>query len=163
MMIKPLALLFILSVTYLHPFHMGVCEIAYDRNTKALQVTQKLFVDDLEEALMKYSQENFDITKKENKARTLQLLEKYSRDNVKFVINEKPKEYQFLGFEIEQESLWFYLEITKIRNPVSIKITNTLLFDTFNDQANIIHIEKGGNTKSYKLFRDEPSATAEFN
>ena len=32
----------------IHPFHVSVCEIEFDQKTEALQITQRIFLDDIE-------------------------------------------------------------------------------------------------------------------
>ena len=36
------------SFLFTHPLHVSVCEIAYNQESKALEIIQRVFIDDLE-------------------------------------------------------------------------------------------------------------------
>ena len=153
-------LLFVLSVN--HPFHVSVCEIEYNEKSRALQITQKIFLDDLERGLREFSGENFDITEKKSEDQVNTLLDAYYPEKMKILVNGKPRAFRYLGFEIEADAMWCYLEIEKVRNLKSLEVTNTILFETFEDQSTILHIQKSGKIKSFRLSNNKTSALLDF-
>ncbi|MDN5214541.1 hypothetical protein QQ020_20850 [Fulvivirgaceae bacterium BMA12] len=162
-MIKITALgVLLLGLNIAHPFHVSVCEIDYNDKNKALEITQKIFLDDLEEGLTKYSGEHFDITEKVHEQKVNQLLEVYYPENMQVKINGKPRPFRYLGFEMEADAMWCYLEIEKVKNLKSLEVTNTLLFETFDDQSTILHIQKDEKIRSFRLTSDEPTAQLQF-
>ena len=145
-----------------HPFHVSVCEIEYDEKTRALQITQKIFLDDLELGLREFSGESFDITDKASADKVNRLLESYYPEKMQVLVNEKVRPFRYLGFEIEEDAMWCYLEIEKVRNLKSLEVTNTILFEIFEDQSTILHIQKSGKIRSFRLSNDETSARLAF-
>lgn len=154
--------LLVLVSFIIHPFHVSVCEIQYDEETKALQITQKIFLDDLERGLREYSGEKFDITEKASEDKVNRILEAYYPEKMQVFVNGKFRGFQYLGFEIEEDAMWCYLEIEKVRGLKSLQVTNTILFETFEDQSTILHIQKSGKIRSFRLSNDETSAQLTF-
>lgn len=153
---------FILNTWMFHPFHVSVCEVDYNENKKTLQITQKIFIDDLEKGIHNTYNNNIDITLSENKDELNRLLKHYYSKNLTIVVNEKEMQYNYLGFEFEEDALWCYLEIEKVKKVKSLKITNTILFDIFDDQSTILHIQNEDDIKSFRLTNDEKTATLAF-
>ena len=58
--------------------------------------------------------------------------------------------------------LIFYLELESIPSFKSIELKNTILFDLFEKQQNIIHLKKGLNKRSFILRKDAPNVSFEF-
>ena len=161
-MLKVFTIFLLMSPYMIHPFHVSVCEIEYDEETKALQITQKIFLDDLEKGLREYSGEVFDITEKASEYKVNQLLEAYYPEKMQILVNGKARQFRYLGFEIEEDAMWCYLEIEKVRNLKSLDVTNTILFETFEDQSTILHIMKSGKIRSFRLSNHEVSAQLQF-
>ncbi len=59
-------ILLILS-TILHPFFVSVTDINYQQKTKTVEISSKLFFDDLEETLEREHQESLDIVHPKDK------------------------------------------------------------------------------------------------
>ena len=154
--------LLLLAWLVAHPFHVSVCEIEYNEEARALQITQKIFLDDLEKGLREYSGEKFDITEKASEDKVNRLLEVYYPEKMQVSVNGKLRQFRYLGFEIEYDAMWCYLEIEKVKNLRSLEVTNTILFETFEDQSTILHIQKSGKIRSFRLSNDETSAKLEF-
>ena len=56
----------------------------------------------------------------------------------------------------------FFLEIENLPSYKLIKLKNTVLFDMFNKQQNIVHFKKGTKKRSFVLRKDKGFATFEF-
>ena len=75
----------------------------------------------------------------------------YLNNQLKFVINEVPKSFQYIGKEYDDDIVRFYLEISDIEQLSSIKIVNTCLMTDFEDQQNIVKIKVKKFHKSFYL------------
>ena len=146
----------------LHPFHLSICEIEHDAKSETLNITSRLFQDDLEVALNKISgtSEYFIEVKKDTIKNDLQ---EFFRDNLQIKINGNTLATRFLGFEIDDNVVWCYLEITEIQSIGEITIQYTPLIDTFKDQINLAHIRYQGKVRSLKFQSSQLSGTADFN
>lgn len=141
-----LLLLFLL----IHPYHVSVSEIHYDDETKAIQITERIFVDDLEEALRKSIGDPLFVVM-DDSLKTHQYIQSYFLSNFKFKVNGQVTSYNYLGGEMDNDVIWCYLEITDMKQPESIQLTNTLLTETYDDQKNLVHFKINGEKKSYIL------------
>ena len=57
----------------------------------------------------------------------------------------------YVGFENEAEAAYGYIQVDNIASVTKIELINTIMFDKFDDQVNIMHIKVNGNRKSTKL------------
>ena len=77
--------------------------------------------------------------------------------NISIEINQKEKEATFIGREYEDDTVWIYLEYKGVRKIKEFKVTNSLLFDTFDDQKNLFIIQILGKIYSPTLKKRSPS------
>lgn len=134
-----------------------------DTQKKSVQISCKLFTDDIEDALLKLNHSKVDLGSSEkNKGVQLQA-ENYLHERFKIMINGNPVSPRLIGFEVENDVTWFYMESTitsNSKNPVKIKITNSLLYDFIPDQTNITHITWNEKEQTEKLVN--PDKEVEF-
>jgi hypothetical protein len=79
------------------------------------------------------------------------LISGYIHQHLKIEVNGVLLKFDFVGFELEDESTWSYLECKNIQPFTSVKITNTLLFDFIDGQVNMMHFYKDTDRRSTKL------------
>lgn len=154
-----------LGLAQLHPFHISVCSINYAAAENSLQVTVKIFADDLEEALNQTGTNTIayvDVLNPANPAQLDSIVGNYLSQHLSFTVNEQATKPQFLGFEREDLTMWCYLEITGISEVQQVEVQNTLLLNTFDDQVNIVHIRANSVVKSMKLEEDRTVDTITF-
>lgn len=138
----------------LHPIHVSICEIEYDRNNKALETTMRIFLDDLEKGIRSNKgNPDLDLTDLPQGINLDELIKSYLAKNFKVSVNSKTTAYNYLGHEIEGDAVFCYLEITKVKKLKSIKIYNATLTDLYEDQTNLVHIEVDEKIRSMKLTR----------
>lgn len=146
--------------TLKHPFYMGVTDLKYDAASKNMNVSVKLFTNDLEEALRKNSKKDIDILHPKNKAEVDSILFTYIKKRLSITLNFKPQALHYIGYEREDESVWTYLELKKVPIPKTLDIDTKLLYDDFPQQINIVHAEVNGIKKSSKV--TNPDSKVEF-
>lgn len=140
-----------------HPLHVSVCEIEYDRESAALEIIQRIFIDDLELEIRRDRNEpTLDLFEPPNDLTTDQLINDYLKTKLSFEVNDEPVTFHYLGHEIEGPALVSYIEIENVKSLKSIKAKNEILTNFYEDQINIVHITVGGHTRSLKL---EPGKT----
>tara|TARA_R110002020_G_scaffold264813_3_gene479530 strand:+ start:6442 stop:6912 length:471 start_codon:yes stop_codon:yes gene_type:complete len=127
-------------LVFAHPFHISLTEIKWNTETEQLEISQKIFWDDLEIALSGYHDESIDFLNPANKEKLNKQIESYLRAQNEIWIDDKSVEINFLGYEIEDDAAWFYLESEKVKEPTSITIKNSLLTEDFSDQKNVIQV-----------------------
>ncbi|MEP0985985.1 DUF6702 family protein [Ekhidna sp.] len=147
-----------------HPFHVSVSDIKYKEDKKVLQISMRIFLDDLELALQAYSgNEKLDITKKENWSIVNENLERYVLDRLK-LWDEKGKEFElnYVGAEIEEDVMWCYIEIEKVKKLKQVKVWNSILHEVWNDQENLVHFRAFDDVQSARLYKGEDTEVFEW-
>lgn len=134
-----------------HPFHVSVVEINHNAGEKSLEISCKLFTDDFERILAKNYRTKVDLINPPDKARMDTLVKQYVLSHLRIKANGRPVTMQYLGYEHEEEAAYSYIEVSNIPAVKTLEISNTLLYDLFDDQLGIMHITVGGNRKSNKL------------
>ena len=126
-----------------------------------MQITSRMFQDDFEVALDPDRDTNgfFATTSKEE---ATGVLKDYFEENLQVSIDSKPMDHQFLGFEIEDNVVWCYLEIQKVRSVKEVSVKYSVLTETFDDQINLAHIRYQGEVKSLKFQKGQLTGTAAF-
>lgn len=144
-----------------HPFHVSVCDIEFNQEAKSIQISQRIFLDDLELALNNDYGMGLVIDDESMKSRRDSLIDLYLAKRLKVTVDGKKKEANYLGSEFEVDGIWCYIEIEGVKKAKELMVINTILFEEFDDQANIIHFKKGDFEKSVKLDAKNPSIVFE--
>lgn len=158
----PVFFLVVLCSFALHKFYVGIYQINYVAKKKEVQVTARIFVDDLEKALeAKYKKKIYLSTPKEI-AETNGLIKSYLSEKMQVKINSSVKNLKFLGKETEDNVLICYLTAPVPEKINSIEIYNSVLTEVYPEQQNIVHLTVNGNKKSLLLTDSEPEGSFEF-
>ena len=153
---KLLYTVFLSLYAVFHPFHVSVTDIEHDVDSKAVQVSQRIFIDDLENGLKGFHKlEMVDTYKPKDPERLDSLLGAYLKEKVFIRINDRDYDFNYLGSEVEGDARWCYYEIEGIESVTSAEITNVTLIEQFDDQQNIVHFKANDEIKSYKLDKDQ--------
>jgi hypothetical protein len=155
--------LFLTSLlAFLHPFFVSVTEVNHNDKTKSLEISTKIFFNDLEAALEKHYQKQLDILKPAQREQLDPLINEYLQQHLQLSVNGKPVKLKYLGYEIEQDAAWCYLEVPQVGRVKQIEIRNDVLFAEHDSQTNMVHITVKGNRKSTKLDNPESKFVANF-
>jgi hypothetical protein len=143
-----------------HPFYISVTEITQNTADKTLEISCKIFADDLEQILEKTNNVQLDISVDKDKSSFDKYIAAYIAKHLSLSIDGKAASLSYVGFEKEKESAFCYFEVKNISSPKKIDITNSLLHDFTQEQINLVHVTVNGKRQSTKL--DYPSTTASF-
>jgi hypothetical protein len=150
-------LLPLVAFTTVHKFYVSVTNVGYSEKDDALQITTRIFIDDLEEVLLeRYAVEGNLATENESQQADT-YLEKYLRKKFQIQIDGEQKAYDLIGRKYDDDVCVFYLELPKINLPTvkSIQIQNEVLTDLFDEQQNVIHFKIKGKKKSFVLLKSD--------
>lgn len=145
-----------------HPFYLGVTNIKYKQEEKTVQVTLKLFVNDLEEALGAFHGKKVDILNTGDKTKISNDIRLYVNKHFLLTANGGIQEMKWIGFEIESEAVWMYFEYEGIQTLKHLGVENDLLYEKFSKQEHIIQLEAGKTKVSTKITCPEKSASFEL-
>lgn len=157
-------LVLILFQSVFHPFHVSVSDIKYKEDKKAIQISTRIFLDDLEMALRAYTgNEKLDILDQGSWDFINTNLEKYLLDRMK-LWDEKGREYElnYIGAEIEEDVMWCYIEIEKVKKLEQVKVWNSILHEVWSDQENLVHFRAFDKVQSARLLKGEDTEVFEW-
>ena len=114
-----------------------------------LQITSRIFVDDLNKALEKKYNKKFFLGTDKETAESIDLLKKYLAENFTIKVNGQSKTMNFLSKEMDGDVLVCYLNVKDISKINALEIYNSVLIDCFAEQQNIVHVTAFGTKKSF--------------
>ncbi len=152
-----LASIILLIGSWWHPMHVAICEIEHDPETEALQISQRVFLDDLEETLNHVYFIKMDITHPKNKHFRDSIIQDYILKHLIITVDGKQRRRTYLGHEVDKDVLWCYIEYYGVKKMNRLHITNTLFFELYKDQNTLIHLKYEGVITSKRLTQLKPS------
>ena len=144
----------------LHPFYVSITSVDYNDAAQRVEVSSRIFYDDLEVALKNGRDLKIDLINPENRSMIDSLLAAYFHSHLGLTVNGTVAPLHYVGYEIDEDVAWCFLEATAIEQVERLQINNQLLFDHFPNQSNIMHITVNGKRQSTKL--DNPDHIAAF-
>ena len=147
-----LILLFLgLSSMAVHKFYVAIYQINYVSQKKRIEITARIFIDDLNEALeFKFKKKTFIGTEKESPEDVV-LLKKYLADKFTLKVDGQLKPLNFLSKELENNVLICYLNIKDISKVKNIEVQNSIITEIYSEQQNIIQSKLNGEKDSLLL------------
>jgi hypothetical protein len=155
-------LFIVLSSFSLHKFYVSIYQINYNQKAKRIEITSRIFADDLNELLFKKYKVKTHFGETIEKPEDLVLLQKYLTEKITISINNQAKPLIFLSKETEENSVICYFKIENISKIKTFEIKNTALFDLSTDQQNIIQSTIYGKKESQLLTVDNPKTVLEI-
>ena len=159
-------LLSTLAVTFcaadVHKFYVGIYQVDYAKEKKMLQITSRIFVDDLNDALEQRYKRKFTIGEKSETPEQIAFMQKYLTENFTIRINGKTKPLNYLSKEIENTVLICYFNIREVPKISNLQISNKILIDFVTEQQNIIQTNVNGQKKSLLLTSEQTSGEIKY-
>ena len=130
-----------------HDFHVTHTNLHYNDESKSMEITIKVAIEDLEKSIRnRYSEKIEGLLDTKEKKNIEKLIIDYFRNNLILSADKNKQEYQWVGKESSNNlhDIYLYFEIPnydKNENVESITIKNTLFLDLYSYQTNIVLIE----------------------
>ena len=141
-----------------HKFYIAIYQIEYAQDKKMLQITSRIFIDDINEVLEKNYHKKTHIGEKNQATEDIVLMNKYISDKFTIKVNGQYKALQFVSTEVENNILIGYYKITDISKIKTLEVKNSILIDLFPEQQNIIQAKLYGEKQSLLLSIDNIKA-----
>ena len=146
----------------MHPFYISVTEINHNANEKSLEISCKIFTEDLENVLNKTANPKIAVSNPKSKDQLTKLISQYLSSHLQLRVNGQPVTMELLGYEEEKEATWSYLQVNNIPSVKKIEIVDSILYESFAEQINLVHVTVSGNRKSNKVSNPESLVRMEF-
>ena len=143
-----------------HPFYVSVTTV--DIKKDRIEISSRIFYDDLEAALKEEFGGKIDLNNPQNTQKNTAMLKSYFEKNFALKLNGKTLPYEFLGYNLEGEAAWCYVEVKDLPGNGRLDIINKLLYSQFKEQIHIFHLNAGSTKKSAKITNPESSLRFDF-
>lgn len=148
--------LLIFWLAALHPVHVSVTDIVYVPEDRELEITLRIFTDDLEEAVRKFINEpGLDLLQPGRGRSADGLISAYVFKHFDILLDGRKQSLRFLGFESDADAVICYILAENVKRWRTMHITNRILFETFDDQSNLVHVTVQGKVRSLRLTRSQ--------
>ena len=145
-----------------HPLRLSLCEIEYKPDTKMLSVNLKLFLTDVNEALVfDPNSDELSFCQPNESPDAVPLLVKYlgqffyvKANGVQMPLAIKRKKLSGTG---DNTALWVYFEVPQPTPLKNLEVKNAVFTDLFFDQTNLVYAHIDGESKSLMLNKKTPS------
>ena len=146
-----------------HPLYISVTEMEHNAVDKTLEISCKIFTDDFEKTLAGVFKAKVDLTAPADKGEADSMVREYIKSHLLLKVDNKAVTMEFVGFEKENDAVWSYFEVKHIATaPKKIDVTNTILYESYDKQMNLMHVKVNGNRKSYRLNYPDKEASFQF-
>jgi arabinogalactan endo-1,4-beta-galactosidase len=102
-----------------------------------------------------------DLSQANQKEKADAYIQQYLQKKLALRANGVSYKMDFVGYEVQKESTWSYFEIKQVKQLKQLNVFCEILFGVDPNQINIIHVNSGGQRKSYELAT--PKNTTQFN
>lgn len=147
-----LCLPFIISfgfTTKKHPFYLSVTELTINTQLKKVELSCKIFTDDLQLGLHQMHNKSVNLEKQSRLNDSLLAI--FALKHLEVSLGKYPVALKYLGYEINEEAVWFYLEGKPDKAATEVKVKNSFLCGSIASQSNLVHCTLNGARKSSKL------------
>ena len=141
-----------LSLLFAHDFHVSVTNAEYKEDVQELQISIKVFTDDLEDALSSETGARFSLKEAGKNKEQDSVLSNYIQAKFQVLEDQEPLPMTYIGHEIELDICFIYMLVSDFPVEKELEIRNIIFFDRFEDQSNIVNIRV--HEKVYSLFLD---------
>ena len=133
-----------------HPFYLSVTELTINSQSKEVALSCKIFTDDLQLGL--HQMHNKAINLEKHSRLNDSLLAIFANKNLQVFVGNKPVLFTYLGYEIIEEAVWFYLEGALPKVAISeVRVQNNVLCNVIISQSNLVHCTLNKMRQSHKL------------
>lgn len=158
-----ICLFFLGATLFAHRFYVSIADLTYNASKNRIQGSIKLTAHDVEDVLSEKFERKIDLEQESDSSEVGIYFKSYLAANFKLYSGEIQANPHYLGKEINvRQDLYVHFFFSNITNPKAITIFNTLLFERFQEQQNIVHYKLNDQTKSITLIPLKPSASINF-
>ncbi len=135
---------------FLHTYHTSLTRMKYNAKEKLVEISVQLFTHDLTPTLERRAKKQIDYEKSPDIDKII-----FDYLNEKFVLKDKngaAKKLVWVGKEVEVDTIYVYVETASEVDLEKFSLQNTLFFESFPEQTNLVTARYGGR-KADLLFK----------
>lgn len=144
----------------MHKFYVSLTEIRYNETSSRIEVSMRIFPDDLDRALEERYGVDTHLASSLEPPEADSLVGEYLRAHFSVITDGREVAFTYLGKEPESDALWCYLESEPLEaTPPDLLIRNNLLMDQFEGQVNIIQVYAGDWNRGLLFTKQSPEGS----
>ena len=136
-----------------HKHYISLTQIEYSESDKALQITMRFFIDDLEKAAGSRFDKDLALATQEELKNSDVYIERYLESKFKLWVNKTEKSSKYLGKKYENDQVFFFLEIEDVQDIQMIEVQNSILMEVYEEQQNYVKLRIGEVDKTFILVK----------
>lgn len=135
-----------------HDIHLSKTTINYSQEKQEIQIVTKLFIDDIERALIADGYTDLKLCTNQESPKSDRALADYVKKHI-FINDYLPEDYIFLGKEPSKDytAVWIYYKIEKVSSPSLLDVKADFLYELFDDQKSILSITVDNVQKAHSI------------
>ena len=121
-----------------HKFYVSLATIEHNAAEQSLEITMRLFADDLEQAVARETGKPLTHGQPGFEAAVLAVVQRA------FTVRQadgRPVTLTWVGLENKVDVTWVYVEAPKVPSTAGLTLRDTIFMDLFPDQVNMVHVK----------------------
>ena len=156
----PMALLI---MSFAHKFYVSLTQIDHNATTNSLEVSVRLFTDDLEKAIEEQTGKRLYLDTEKELPEAEDAILSYVRQRLHLIVNGKMALVNEVGRDYEREHTWAYIEVQNVSELKTLEVRNVLLCEVFEEQTNMVKVRANNNElRSANCSKDSPAIAFAF-
>jgi hypothetical protein len=135
-----------------HKFYLSNTSIEFNAQTRAIEITSKIFTDDLEHAIEAQCYRYHSLYPQTPEV--YELVKKYIGEKLSLQVGGKNVVLNFIGYSVDNDMTTLFIEGNYF-DPNQVVVGNTILLELFSDQQNIVEVRWSGQSKREYFTKDK--------
>jgi hypothetical protein len=140
------------SAPITHKFYLSNTSIEFNAQSRAIEITSKIFTDDLEHAIEAQCYRYNSLYPQTPEV--FELVKKYIGDKLSLQVGGRNVVLNFLGYSVDNDMTTLFIEGSYFE-PNLVVVGNTILLELFSDQQNIVEVRWNGQSKREYFTKDK--------
>jgi hypothetical protein len=138
-----------------HPIHLSITDVEHNPQDQSLEIVHKIFIDDLETILENTYRARLYLATDKEHADTDKFIVDYLKKH--FILEIDGKSYvpnfhgKFVNAKEDIFAIWILAKVEGIAQVKTIKHSNTILMDLYDDQENFTHFKYLGKRRTARF------------
>jgi len=135
-----------------HKFFLSNTNIEFNAQTRAIEITSKIFTDDLEHAIEAQCYRYHSLYPQTPEV--YELVKKYIGEKLSLQVGGRNVVLNFIGYSVDNDMTTLFIEGNYF-DPNQVVVNNTILLELFSDQQNIVEVRWSGLSKREYFTKDK--------
>ena len=154
--------LLLLCASWYHPIHVSITNIDLDPGRGTLDLSVKIYADDLQDLILHNYSVQLQITEQKTTEAQIEIVNRYIREAMQLEINGKESTgLEFVESRMNEEAIWLFYKYKHGSSIRKIRIRNTLMLESFDDQTNLMIVSYNNKQNGYRM--DNKTTELTFN